>query len=95
MLFQKVTLTNHPSRRQILFSIYWDSSLISVSPVIYRLIPKLWTTEHSGIPPRLLSKEQAVAQSLADSNAPSASAFPPALNPLLKLGMLKYFYLVF
>ena len=70
MLFQKVTMKNHPSSRQIMFSIYWDSSPISGSPVMYRLVPKLWTTEHSAVPPRRLSKEQAIA----DSNSPSASA---------------------
>jgi len=90
MLFQKVTMKNHPSSRQITFSIYWDSSPISGSPVMYRLVPKLRTTEHSAIPPRRFSKEQAIA----DSNSP-ASACPPAFTPLLKLGMLQYFYLVF
>lgn len=95
MLFQMVTMTNHPSRRQILFSIYWDFSLISVFPVMYRLVPKPWTTEHSSIPSRRLSKEQVIAHSLADSNAPSKHACSPALNPLFKLGILKYFFLVF
>jgi hypothetical protein len=58
---------------------------------MYRLVPKLWTTEHSGILPRHLSKEQAIAHSLADSNALSASVCSPVLTPLLKLGMLKKF----
>jgi hypothetical protein len=91
MLFQKVTMKNHPSSRQIMFSIYWDSSPISGSPVMYRLVPKLRTTEHSAVPSRRLSKEQAIA----DSNSPLASAYPPAFTPLLKFGILQYFYLAF